>query len=621
MSVASKSLHQIAAIFAELVVSLTFVVFISQPVFANATFTRNIKTSIDVISDSRVRVTQIHKLSWDDETRIFPAGKNFLYVYVYPALTTQKVDLNQSISAIKIKSKYGTELSYTKSVQDGAIQLKVPYYQDLTYINSMEFQVAYESSLYIAKEGGITELHYPGLSNDFATTSSKDNDKIDESTTYSLEVKINDSFGNLSFIQPEPVTKTKKGAVTTYSYTSNELTGKSLRITLGNRRYIKFKLLGNTFKTNESSPTFVQDVLVNYIDIALPTQQTGTEFANQAVFYSKIEPYPVSLRTDADGNIIARIPVSATHDGNITIEGYSIITSPNSELPQSIVKSTIDSVPTSFTSYFSGEAQYWQVEAPQIQELALKNIDTNRTIIGTVKKTLGTVSSLLSYQNVDTASSLQRQGALMALSTKKGVCMEYADLMLSILRAQKIPTRTVYGDGVGSRVDRTIEGIGHQWVGVYFPEVGWVSVDPTWSDKGKEYIGPDFDHFVWYVASKSVNDPSGFNCLSWDETSPCREALKIDTEPVNEIPTGLFTISDIRQKLESEKQSQKGSTMVMQKVVSYLGASKLGRLLLSTSGLMLLSALILYIILVNIVAAVGKQIKKRRAVNQPTLTN
>lgn len=65
---------------------------------------------------------------------------------------------------------------------------------------------------------------------------------------------------------------------------------------------------------------------------------------------------------------------------------------------------------------------------------------------------------------------------------RRGFCQYYASTMALILRDLGVPTRIVEGFLPGSR-DGTTEIIrnssAHAWVEVYFPDVGWVTFDPT----------------------------------------------------------------------------------------------------------------------------------------------
>jgi transglutaminase-like putative cysteine protease len=69
------------------------------------------------------------------------------------------------------------------------------------------------------------------------------------------------------------------------------------------------------------------------------------------------------------------------------------------------------------------------------------------------------------------------------LATKRGVCQDYAHLMLSCLRSLGIPARYVSGyvlnrsHADGSRL--TGADASHAWVSAHCPGLGWVAFDPT----------------------------------------------------------------------------------------------------------------------------------------------
>ncbi len=69
------------------------------------------------------------------------------------------------------------------------------------------------------------------------------------------------------------------------------------------------------------------------------------------------------------------------------------------------------------------------------------------------------------------------------LKTKRGVCQDYAHLMLSCLRTLGIPARYVSGYVLNrSRADGTkLTGAdaSHAWVAAHCPGLGWVAFDPT----------------------------------------------------------------------------------------------------------------------------------------------
>jgi transglutaminase-like putative cysteine protease len=68
-----------------------------------------------------------------------------------------------------------------------------------------------------------------------------------------------------------------------------------------------------------------------------------------------------------------------------------------------------------------------------------------------------------------------------ALSHRKGVCQDFAHIMIAILRSLRIPARYVSGYLHHRKQDhdRSSDGATHAWVEAWLPSLGWVGLDPT----------------------------------------------------------------------------------------------------------------------------------------------
>jgi len=68
-----------------------------------------------------------------------------------------------------------------------------------------------------------------------------------------------------------------------------------------------------------------------------------------------------------------------------------------------------------------------------------------------------------------------------ALKSRRGVCQDFAHIMIAMLRNLRIPSRYVsgylYHDA--EHKDRSAEGATHAWVEALLPGLGWVGFDPT----------------------------------------------------------------------------------------------------------------------------------------------
>jgi transglutaminase-like putative cysteine protease len=68
-----------------------------------------------------------------------------------------------------------------------------------------------------------------------------------------------------------------------------------------------------------------------------------------------------------------------------------------------------------------------------------------------------------------------------ALRTRKGVCQDFAHIMIALVRQLHIPCRYVSGYlyHEDKCQDRSPAGATHAWVEAYLGEAGWVEFDPT----------------------------------------------------------------------------------------------------------------------------------------------
>lgn len=68
-----------------------------------------------------------------------------------------------------------------------------------------------------------------------------------------------------------------------------------------------------------------------------------------------------------------------------------------------------------------------------------------------------------------------------ALSERKGVCQDFAHIMIALVRKLRVPCRYVSGYLSHLSDDRSLvsEGASHAWVEALVPGMGWVGFDPT----------------------------------------------------------------------------------------------------------------------------------------------
>ena len=68
-----------------------------------------------------------------------------------------------------------------------------------------------------------------------------------------------------------------------------------------------------------------------------------------------------------------------------------------------------------------------------------------------------------------------------ALKSRRGVCQDFAHVMLAMVRPLGIPARYVSGylyHGEENQ-DRSVPGATHAWIEAWLPQLGWIGFDPT----------------------------------------------------------------------------------------------------------------------------------------------
>lgn len=102
-------------------------------------------------------------------------------------------------------------------------------------------------------------------------------------------------------------------------------------------------------------------------------------------------------------------------------------------------------------------------------------LNKNEGIFDFVKRTNIYVNKLISYDNDINDPHRQID---QTLNENKGVCQDYAHLMLAVLRKNNIPARYVSGY-LNQGNDNLGTGAVHAWIQAHIPGIGWLGFDPT----------------------------------------------------------------------------------------------------------------------------------------------
>lgn len=268
-------------------------------------------------------------------------------------------------------------------------------------------------------------------------------------------------------------------------------------------RYYKFSGSGDQNLTLHFGDTASYDLKLSYLLKNTTSIAATSEFAlppdtaHQRVILNGLNPKPLEIVIDSDGNWLARYELPPLSKLDITAD-LSVIVSP----------SPIYFDPSSSSPV--GEDQYWE-QVGSIKRLAT-NLKNPENLYNYLLETLTYDYTQISRQ--------KRLGASAALAKpESAICTEFTDLFVATSRSMGIPSRAIIGYAVTSNNSLKPQG-GNVDILHAYPEYQdpsskvWRSVDPTWGHTtgGSEYFDLlDFGHiaFVRLGTSSTYPLPAG----------------------------------------------------------------------------------------------------------------
>jgi transglutaminase-like putative cysteine protease len=183
----------------------------------------------------------------------------------------------------------------------------------------------------------------------------------------------------------------------------------------------------------------------------------------QAFEYINVEPNDWEYVTDEYGNRMLRIDWTRP-DGDVSYKITIVV--------NNYAEKIYDEYPLVQDSNWTKETSLVKI-TDDIRETAHRFADNMKGVVELSRFVYKLIDYDSGYGNIQIDS-----GKVMEL--KRGVCTEYSNLLLALLRAKKISSRAVTGYAYSSK-DKDL--IGHAWVEVLTTK-GWVGLDPTWNEAG-----------------------------------------------------------------------------------------------------------------------------------------
>jgi transglutaminase-like putative cysteine protease len=113
--------------------------------------------------------------------------------------------------------------------------------------------------------------------------------------------------------------------------------------------------------------------------------------------------------------------------------------------------------------------------SPELAAYAREDFGADRPLIDLVRGLSHRIHEEFKYQPLSTSIDLP---LVEILRNRRGVCQDFAHVMIGALRSQRLAARYVSGY---VRSGRDVQGAqaSHAWVSVFFPGAGWFDFDPT----------------------------------------------------------------------------------------------------------------------------------------------
>lgn len=201
-----------------------------------------------------------------------------------------------------------------------------------------------------------------------------------------------------------------------------------------------------------------------------------------------------------------------------------------------------------FQEYTKAE-EYIESDHPEIVQKAQEIVGSETNAYHMAQAMLDWVNNNIEYEDQE-----EEMGALWALENRKGDCSEYAFLFTALCRAVGVPARTVRGSSTDAVLDGGTfmdEEIGwHLWAEVYFPNYGWVWIDPAWgwfADNDPVHISQRHSVKAEY---RSAHRTFQFYSCHWRYrgASPSlqRQIFEVDVPEVDADNDGLTNVEEYR---------------------------------------------------------------------------
>jgi len=426
--------------------------FLQNPVSADENFDISVKNKYSILENSSTTVSQ--NISIVNK-------KKFIYTPSY-TVTFGFTDLKN----IQVYNQFGS-IPFNYDQNDDSVSLTINFLNPPKGIGATNsFTINFETYDLVEKKMEVYEVIIPGIT------------EPETFTSYDSEIITPKDFPEAKIIKPK---LPKDGRLT---FTKGETGQGGIVLIFGNKQFYELNL-----KYNIENP----NLFPIKTEIALPP---NTNYQKSLIESLSIEPDDVEV--DDDGNWLATYTLLPREKKIIDVKVFVILNSEPQKQP----------ITNEERELYTRERAFWDVNDSEIKELSSK-LKTPENIYNFVVKTLN-------YNYNKVAVDNARLGGGGALKNKNdSVCLEFADLFVTLSRAAGIPARTVEGYAYTKnsklRPLSLVKDVLHAWAEYYDDKKGaWIMVDPTWGNTthGADYFNSlDLNHIAFVIKGEESNYP------------------------------------------------------------------------------------------------------------------
>ncbi|QQG43348.1 MAG: transglutaminase domain-containing protein [Candidatus Daviesbacteria bacterium] len=457
---------------------LTLTVLIVPKAFAAEEFATTYDVTYDVGTDGVTTVTE--KINLKNLTTQYYASEFKLTIGATKITDIAASDPSGPLKTTANQSGTNTTIAVKFNQQVAGLGKELPW------------TLSFKSTDFAQKQGKVWEVSVPKVT---STSNLK---------SYNLTLSVPVEFGDPTAITPTPKSQTLVGGKRFLTFDKSQLENSGVLANFGSFQLFDFDLTYNLENKN------LVPVVTN---IALPP-----DTAYQDVIFTRMEPQPLNVTVDSDGNYLAWYRLSRSQQLQVKIIGSTKL-----YIRSKVKNPKLDS---SLKSKYLLADKYWEVDNPAIK-LKLTEIlgESPATNLEKARAVHRWVASYLKYDPSRLSSNIiERLGAVTALNNpNSAVCMEYTDLFIALSRAAGVPAREINGFAYTSnpalRPLSLSKDILHAWPEFWDDSRGWVMIDPTWESTtgGVDYFSQfDLNHFAFAVKGLSSQSPAAAGSYKYD---------------------------------------------------------------------------------------------------------